>query len=374
MNSGFRITFPLLSAMVITAGLYSCSTSGAKEGKETSASAAAVPALDAFSLEKGSLSSSIQIPGELIAFQQVDLYAKVSSFIKKMNVDVGSEVTTGQVLATMEAPEINSQLSGAESRLKSQEAIYLSSKATYDRLLETSKTPGTISQNDLDVAFARQKSDLAQLDAAKAAHREVGDNRNYLEIRAPFNGVITARNVSAGAYVGPSGKGSEMPIFTLQEQKKLRLVVSVPEAYTSYLGSESEVNFTVRSLANKPFKGKVIRLAGALDRKLRAQHIEIDVANNDKSLLPGMVAEVAIPLNGNANNFLVPSSAVLNSTKGVFVIKVLDKKTKWVPVTAGRSENGKTEVFGDLTAGDTIVTTASEEVRDDAPATNVKVK
>jgi membrane fusion protein (multidrug efflux system) len=374
MNSGFRITFPLLSAMVITAGLYSCSTSGAKEGKETSASAAAVPALDAFSLEKGSISSSIQIPGELIAFQQVDLYAKVSSFIKKMNVDVGSEVTTGQVLATMEAPEINSQLSGAESRLKSQEAIYLSSKATYDRLLETSKTPGTISQNDLDVAFARQKSDLAQLDAAKAAHREVGDNRNYLEIRAPFNGVITARNVSAGAYVGPSGKGSEMPIFTLQEQKKLRLVVSVPEAYTSYLGSESEVNFTVRSLANKPFKGKVIRLAGALDRKLRAQHIEIDVANNDKSLLPGMVAEVAIPLNGNANNFLVPSSAVLNSTKGVFVIKVLDKKTKWVPVTAGRSENGKTEVFGDLTAGDTIVTTASEEVRDDAPATNVKVK
>jgi membrane fusion protein (multidrug efflux system) len=374
MNSGFRITFPLLSAMVITAGLYSCSTSGAKEGKETSASAAAVPALDAFSLEKGSISSSIQIPGELIAFQQVDLYAKVSSFIKKMNVDVGSEVSTGQVLATMEAPEINSQLSGAESRLKSQEAIYLSSKATYDRLLETSKTPGTISQNDLDVAFARQKSDQAQLDAAKAAHREVGDNRNYLEIRAPFNGVITARNVSAGAYVGPSGKGSEMPIFTLQEQKKLRLVVSVPEAYTSYLGSESEVNFTVRSLANKPFKGKVIRLAGALDRKLRAQHIEIDVANNDKSLLPGMVAEVAIPLNGNANNFLVPSSAVLNATRGVFVIKVQDQKTKWVPVTAGRSENGKTEVFGDLTAGDTIVTTASEEVRDDAPATNVKVK
>jgi membrane fusion protein, multidrug efflux system len=374
MNSGFRIAFPLLSAMIITVGLHSCSTSGAKEGKETSATEAAAPAIDAFPLGKGNISSSVQIPGELIAFQQVDLYAKVSSFIKKMNVDVGSEVAAGQLLCVMEAPEINSQLSGAESRLKSQEAIYLSSKATYDRLLETSKTPGTVSQNDLDIAFARQKSDLAQLDAAKAAHREVGDNRNYLEIRAPFSGVITARNVSAGAYVGPSGKGSEMPIFTLQEQKKLRLVVSVPEAYTSYLSNQSEVNFTVRSLGKTPFKGKVVRLAGALDRKLRAQHIEIDVPNNDKTLLPGMVAEVAIPLNGNANNFVVPATAVLNSTKGVFVIKVADKKTKWVPVTTGQSENGKVEVFGDLHAGDTLATIASEEVRDDAPAANVKVK
>ncbi|MBO9732554.1 MAG: efflux RND transporter periplasmic adaptor subunit [Chitinophaga sp.] len=373
MNSGFRITFSLLSAMMITAGLQSCSSSGAKEAKDPSATEIA-PALDAFSLEKGSLSSSIQIPGELVAFQQVDLYAKVNSFVKKMNVDVGSEVSAGQLLVTMEAPEINSQLSGAESRLKSQEAIYLSSKATYDRLLETSKTPGTISQNDLDVAFARQKSDLAQLEAARAAHREIGDNRNYLEIRAPFSGVITARNVSAGAYVGPSGKGSELPIFTLQEQKKLRLVVSVPEAYTSYLNNQSEVNFTVRSLADKQFKGKVIRLAGALDRKLRAQHIEIDVANNDKSLLPGMVAEVAVPLTGSASNFLVPSTAILNSTKGIYVVKIENKKTKWIPVTTGRTEKGKTEVFGELNTGDTLVTIASEEVRDNAPADHVNVK
>jgi RND family efflux transporter MFP subunit len=360
--------------LVMAVGLYSCSgAAGAKEEKSASASEAP-PALQAFTLEKGVLSSSIQIPGELVAFQQVDLYAKVNSFVKKLNVDVGSEVNAGQLLATMEAPEINSQLSGAESKLKSQEAIYLSSKATYDRLLETSKTPGTVSQNDLDVAYARQKSDLAQLDAAKAAHREVSDNRNYLEIRAPFSGIITARNVSAGAYVGPSGKGSELPIFTLQEQKKLRLVVSIPEAYTSYLNNQSEVSFKVKALADKQFKGKVIRLAGALDRKLRSQHIEIDVANNDKALLPGMVVEVLIPLVGNANNFVVPTSAVLNSTKGVYVIRVEDKKTKWIPVSAGRSESGKTEIFGDLNAGDVLVSTASEEIRNDATAANVKIK
>ncbi len=371
MNSGLRNFFPFLSAMMLTAGLSSCGSSDAKE--EKAAAAEAAPALQAFNLQKGNLSSNIKIPGELIAFQQVDLYAKVSSFVRKLNADVGTQVSEGQLLATMEAPELNAQLSGAESKLKSQEAIYLSSKANYDRLLETSKTPGTVSQNDLDIAFARQKSDLAQLDAAKAALREVGDNRNYLTIRAPFSGVITARNVSAGAYVGPAGKGSELPIFTLQEQKKLRLVVSVPEAYTSYLTNQSEVVFTIHSLNNRKFTGKVIRLAGALDRKLRSQHIEIDVPNNDKILLPGMIAEVSIPLNSATSNFVVPSTAILNSTKGVFVIKIQDHKTKWVPVTTGRSEAGKTEIFGDLNEGDTLITAATEEVRDDVTVPAVKI-
>jgi RND family efflux transporter MFP subunit len=373
MKSGYRTLFSFLLPIAVAAGLSSCTASGAKDEKHEPAAAAA-NVLEAFPLEKSNLSSSIRIPGELVAFQQVDLYAKVSSFVKKLNVDVGSTVVAGQLLATMEAPEMNAQLSGAESRLKSQEAIYLSSKATYDRLLETSKTPGTVSQNDLDQAFARQKSDLAQLEAARAAHREVGDNRNYLEIRAPFSGVITARNVSAGAYVGPSGKGSELPIFTLQEQKKLRLVVSVPESYITYLGNNSEVNFKVASLANKEFSGKVVRMAGALDRKLRSQHIEIDVQNDSKELLPGMIVEVSLPLNSSASNFVVPTSAVLNATTGVFVIKVIDKKTTWVPVTTGRTDNGKTEVFGDLKVGDVLVTTAGEEVRNGAPAGNVQVK
>ncbi|WP_291913856.1 efflux RND transporter periplasmic adaptor subunit [Chitinophaga sp. CB10] len=371
MNSGLRLFFPLLSAIALTAGLQSCGTSDAKD--EKSAAAEAAPALQAFALERSNLSSNIKIPGELIAFQQVDLYAKVSSFVKKLYADVGTQVQEGQLLATMEAPEINSQLSGADSRLKSQEAIYLSSKANYDRLLETSKTPGTVSQNDLDIAFARQKSDLAQLEAARAALREIGDNKNYLTIRAPFSGVITARNVSTGAYVGPAGKGSELPMFTLQQQRKLRLVVSVPEAYSGYLNDKDEVSFTVRSLNNRKFTGKIVRMAGALDKRLRSQHIELDVANEDKALLPGMVAEVNIPLNSATTNFVVPSTAVLNSTKGVFVIKIADHKTKWVPVTTGRSEDGKTEIFGELNDGDTLITNATEEVRDDVTVPAVKI-
>src|SRR5688572_19672415 len=205
------------AGIVLLAGsLFQSCKSSSGEPTESKIAGPVVISTEVLSLQKGMLSSSLQIPGELIAFQQVDLYAKENSFVRKLYVDVGSEVKTGQLLATMEAPELNSLEAAAQSRLKSQEALYIASKSNYDRLLETSETPGTISQNDLDQALAKKNSDFAQWDAAKAQYREVANRRGYLEIRAPFHGVITTRNVNPGAYVGPSGKGSEFPLFTLQ--------------------------------------------------------------------------------------------------------------------------------------------------------------
>ncbi len=328
----------------------------------------------AFILTKSNLSSSFRIPGELIAYQQVDLYAKVSSYIKKLLVDVGSEVHEGDLLAVMEAPEINSQLSVAASKLKSQEAIYIASKANFDRLLETSKTPGTISRNDLDQANARQQSDLAQFEASKSVYREVNDTKAYLQIRAPFDGVITNRNVSAGAYVGPTGKGSDQPIFTLQEHKKLRLIVSVPEAFSGYLSHNTEVDFEISSFKGKVFKAKLSRLAGVLDSKLRSQRIEMDVLNIEKNLLPGMIAEVSIPLKVNKDAFMVPVSAVLNSTLGVFIIKAQQQHWVWFPVKTGRTFEGKTEVFGPLQSGDTLIAQAAEEIRNGGKINSLNIK
>lgn len=321
-----------------------------------------------FLLEKGRFSTSLFVPGELIAFQQVDLYGKVSSFVKKIYVDVGSEVKEGQLLATMEAPELQSQLATAESKMKSQEAIYIASKANYDRVVETSKTPGTISQNDIDQADARQKSDYAQWDAAKAAYNEVAETLKYLEVRAPFDGVISSRNVNPGAYVGPAGKGSELPMFTLQEQKHMRLVISVPEAYTGYLSDKDKVNFTVKALPNRQFTAQVRRLAGALDNHLRAERTEMDVYSNDKTLLPGMVAEVELPLPARDSTFIVPVSAVVNGTERLFVIRqTADHRAEWVDVKTGRSQAGKIEIFAkDLNEGDRLVRSASEEIRDGA--------
>jgi membrane fusion protein, multidrug efflux system len=321
------------------------------------------PAVVLAPVQKGKLNTTIAIPGELIPYQEVDLYAKVNSYVKNLLVDIGSEVHQGQLLATLEAPEINSQLAGAQSRIKQQEAVYFASKATYDRLLNTSKTPGTISENDLEQAEAKKNSDLANVEAAKSAYKEVAANLNYLEIRAPFDGVITARNVNLGAYVGPGGKSTD-PLFVLQDQKRLRLVVSVPENYTGGLSDKNSVSFSVEALPNRKFTAQIKRIAGAVDTKLRSERLEMDVYNNDKKLLPHMFAEVDVPLPSRDSTYIIPKTALVTSTEKVFVIKISNHHAEWVDVKKGHTSGDLTEVYGNVKVGDNIVKVASEEIRD----------
>jgi membrane fusion protein, multidrug efflux system len=353
-------SFWVMKDVLIVSLAMGCGVSGEQKAEEKKKPIATV---ETFVLEKDRFNTELNLPGELISFQQVDLYARETSFVRKVYVDVGSEVKEGQMLASLDAPELTSRLAGAESRWKSQEALYTASKANYERLLETSKTPGTISQNDLDQALAKMNSDRAQLESAKALYREISDARNYLEIRAPFSGVISSRNVDPGAYVGPSGKGSELPLFTLQEQKRLRLVVSVPEAFTSFFRQGDEVDFKVKARSEEVFKASIVRHAGALDTRLRSERVEMDVVNADKKLLPGMIAEVTIPMKGSDSTFVVPATAVVNSAEGVFVIRVANHKADWIYVRPGRSSNGKAEIFGPLAVGDKLVKMANEEIR-----------
>lgn len=370
INSVASPLLAVVSSMLVVSTLNGCHSSDSKADKV--AVVDEPEPTEVFSLQKGKLSSSLRIPGELVAYRDVDLYAKVSGFVKSIHADVGTEVREGQLLALAEAPELNAQLAAAESRLKSQEALYIASKSNYDRYVDAAKTPGTVAQSMIEQTLAKKESDYAQLQAAKASYREISDMRKYLEIRAPFSGVISLRNVSTGAYIGPSGKGSELPLFVLTEQKKLRLVVAVPEAYTGYVDQDDEVSFTVKAFPDKKFTGKVKRLAGALDKRLRSERTEVDVLNSDRKLLPGMIAEVTIPLPTKNSTFVVPKSAVINGTTGVFVVKVVNQKAEWVAVQKGMEEGDKIEVFGDLKDGDQIITTATEEVRNGSPIRSVK--
>jgi membrane fusion protein (multidrug efflux system) len=221
----------IIAVIILVIGINLLSSCGpSKKEKEEQAqtvsdeNAIDTPAVVLMPVYKGKLTSTIAVPGELVPYQEVDLFAKVTSYVQKLWVDIGSEVHQGQLLVTLEAPELNSQLAEAESRIKQMDAIYYASKANYDRLLSTSKTPGTISQNDLDQAEARKNSDLANEEAAKSSYKEVAANLAYLQIRAPFDGIITSRNINLGAYVGP-GRGTD-PLLVLQDQNRMRLVMT----------------------------------------------------------------------------------------------------------------------------------------------------
>ena len=155
-----------------------------------------------------------------------------------------------------------------------------------------------------------------------------------------------------------------MPLFTLQQQKKLRLVVSVPESYSGILKENDKVTFNVRPFPGRKFTASVKRLAGALDERLRSERLEMDVQNDDKKLLPGMYAEVNLQLPAKDSTYIIPKTALVQSTEKVFVIRVVDGKAQWVDVKKGRESDGKVEVYGDLNIGDNIIQAANDEIRD----------
>ncbi|UBM59396.1 efflux RND transporter periplasmic adaptor subunit [Marinilongibacter aquaticus] len=353
----FAVKTTILSSLLLLSG---CGHSDQNEEKK----ALEKPVTETFSLGKDILSTSVSIPAELSGFQYVDLYAKVSSYVKDLKVDIGSKVKKGDLLVELEAPEISSQLAAAESGLLSQEALYTASNSTYNRLFETSKIEGTVSKNDLEQALAQKNSDFAKFQAAKATYKEMQIMQSYLQIHAPFDGVVTARNVNTGAYVGPTGTGSQSPLLTVQDYKKLRLVVSVPGSYAAYLKQGDAINFTVNSLPNHNFESKIARMSGALDTKLRSERVEMDIVNN-KVLLPGMIAEAVLPLNTKDSTFVVPESAVVTYSEGTFVIQNRGGKAHRINVKKGRTQGERVEVFSDsLKVNDELIKLASEEIRE----------
>ncbi|MGE8380377.1 MAG: efflux RND transporter periplasmic adaptor subunit, partial [Sphingobacterium sp.] len=158
--------------------------------------------------------------------------------------------------------------------------------------------------------------------------------------------------------------GSEMPIMTIQQQSKLRLAVAVPEQYAGFLAADQPLQFTVKSLPGQQFSGKIARKSGALDSRFRSERVEIDITNTNNKLIPGMVAEVELPLTSQDSTFVVPKTAVFTSGEGSFVIAVVDNKTSRVPVQKGRSIDGQVEIFGNLNPTMRLVSKADEEIAD----------
>lgn len=322
------------------------------------------------------------IPGELAPYQRVDIHAKVTGFVEAIHVDRGSYVEKGQALAELSAPELVAQRAEAQAKIPAvvaqrveAEAKLAAADATYRRLLEASKTPGVVAGNDVVLAEKAVEAESARIDsldksiaAHEASVRAIEAIEQYLNVAAPFAGVITERFAHEGALVGPQGSQG-MPLFTLEQIERLRLVAAVPEAYKQSIARGKRVRFTVPAFPSETFTAVVARPAYAVDPKTRTMPVELDVTNSGGKLTPGMYAEVQWPVSRGGESLFVPPSAIKATTERIFVIRVRNGVAEWVNVRRGLSEDGLVEVFADLQAGDRIVQRATDEIRPGTPVT-----
>ncbi|MFI5195555.1 MAG: efflux RND transporter periplasmic adaptor subunit [Chitinophagales bacterium] len=310
------------------------------------------------------ISGNVQLPGVMQPFQFVQLFPRISGFVKSVYVDRGSVVKQGQTLIVLEAPEIEQQVAAAKLRYTQAEATYITSKDRYRRLLETSHTPGTVSPYDLEAAASKMQGDSATSQGEYANYRAQETMKTYLTINAPFDGVITERNVHPGALAGPSAQNAK-PMLVLQQLSRLRLVVDIPEQFATQIKNGDEVHYKINAIPGEDFKGTVSRSSQSLGNTYRSETIEIDAENTGNKFKPGMYAEVVLPTSGSANAYVVPKSAVVTTTERKYVITVDDNShAKWVDISEGNQSSDSTEIFGNLHNGTVVITNASYQVKD----------
>ena len=339
----------------------SCSRSEANASEKKSAA----PNFQLYNVKEQALESTLRLPAQLNPYEVVSIYPRITGYVKNIPVDIGTEVKQGQILMELEAPDIEqNNISAHEKYIKSQ-ASYNASKDGYFRLLKTSETQGAVSANDLQSAQSKMQSDSAMCNSEKASWMAMESMKNYLIVKAPFDGTITQRNIDPGALVVVGNKTDAKPMMELQQIFKLRLQVSVPETFATQLEDKQKVFFTIEAIPGKIFNGILSRKANSLDQKFRGETIEIDVSNSDNSLMAGMYAEVLLPLNGHTNASVVPQSAIITSTEKKYIIKVQNHKAILVDITTGNEDKGMIEIFGDVKKGDDIIAKANEDIKQD---------
>jgi len=338
---------------------------------------------------KKTVSRTVDLPGEFQPFMYTTLYARIQGYVEKVLVDRGTAVKQGDTLVTLSAPEMKAQILAAESRvqaadadrlqaeakLTSLEATMKAAEATYNRLKTASTTPGVIAGNEMDVALQNVESQRAGIlaqqsaivalrnkkSAAEAELRALRDVEAYLNVTAPFDGVVSERNVHPGALVGPS---ASTPLLTLQQVSRLRLVVAVPEEHVGGIVRGATVSFAVPAYPTRMFSGTITRVPPALDTKTRSMPVELDVTNRDQVLAPGMFSTVHWPVRSTDPALFVPRTAVVTTTERTFVVREKNGRAEWVNVQKGAADGDLIRVIGSLQEGDTVVKRATDEMRE----------
>jgi RND family efflux transporter MFP subunit len=301
------------------------------------------------------LSNSMTLQAEFEPFQDVLIHAKVSGYVNPIRVDIGDHVLAGELLATLEVPELKDELAGArasERRADTERAI---AHLNYDRLVGVNKSqPNLVAQQDLDEAEAKDSAAAAALATAKADADRLASLEGYTRVTAPFAGIITKRFVDNGALVEAGTSSNTGPVVELAQNDLLRLRFPVPEAETPLVRKGGQIRIAVEAL-HRSFTGKIARDAWSIDRATRTMLVEVDVPNPVDVFKAGMYASVTLPLQEADSVLAVPLQALFQGSAPTVLVVGSGGEIEVRPVSVGIETSALAEIRSGLAEGDLVV-------------------
>jgi len=330
-------------------------------GRETAQ--AATPTVVTVTPNRTSLGEDLVLPGTVQAYIEAPIYARTSGYLKEWRTDIGTEVTKGQVLAEIETPEVDQQLSQAQADLATARANASLSASTNERW-KTLLSTDSVSRQDADERAGDFAAKKAAADSAAANVARLRDLESFKRVVAPFSGVITARNTDIGALIN-AGQSAGTELFRIADTHKLRIYVQVPESYAAATrpGLEAELRFAEQP--NKAFTAKTVRTSNALDPTLRTLQVELELDNANREVFPGAYAEVHFKLPANGESLRLPANTVLFRAAGLQVATLDDKKrVKLKSIVQGRDFGNTIEILSGLDPDDAVVVNPPDSLLD----------
>jgi membrane fusion protein, multidrug efflux system len=307
-------------------------------------------------LSDGSPSRTIDLPASVHGYVETPVYAKVAGYMKTINVDKGDHVKAGQVIAIIESPETDKQVSDARS--------YYWLQLVTDRRNQVLVQQGVIAQQIADDSHATMLQ-------AKAAYEQQLAMQQYEIVRAPFDGIVTARYVDPGTLIpqstSPSSTTTNSPIVALATTTPLRVYAYVPQSLAPFIKDGDSANITVTEFPNRNYSGTVTRHPDALDQTTRTMLVEVDLPNQDRSLYPGMYADMKMTAQVTSASITVPDDAIVFRDNKVYLPVVRDNHLNLVEVTLGHDNGYRVEVTGALRAGELVAMNVGQAARDGEP-------
>jgi membrane fusion protein, multidrug efflux system len=303
------------------------------------------------------VAATLRLPATVSPYSQTTLYSKVSGYLKTIHVDKGDSVRAGQILAVIEDPEL-------EERYQQARSEYAIKKVTYERLSNVWKeNPDVIAKQDVDLAEAAYLG-------AKHALEQLAAMLDYTKVRAPYNGVVTARFVDPGALIqaATSSATQAVPLLTIMDTSILRFYVNVPQEDSQYVTKGTPVAIVLKDLGGKTLEAAVTRSTMSLDPDTRTMLVEIDVQNPGGAVVPGMFAEVILTLRQHRDALVIPPAALVsdNSDKAVFVVD--QGVARKIPVRTDIDDGVWVEITSGLTGSEDVVVVGKARLIDGVPA------